>query len=280
MSRKNSAHTSEAPPAAAAADYLARAWSVLPVQFRSKHPLIAREGLQAKRPSAAQVSGWFRRWPDANVGIVTGEISNLVVVDIDLEHGGENSLGALQRHFGTLPETVEAKTGGGGRHLYFTHPGRPCRNRAGLARGIDLRGDGGYVVAPPSIHPSGAGYGWVPGHSPAELPLAPLPRWLTRIGGSRAGRSLTEWRNLVRVGVPEGQRNSTPASLAGHLLWHGVDPEIALELLMAWNRVRCRPPLSDNEAAQVVHSIVRRHRTKNGSMTEPHDTRIVDRRAS
>jgi hypothetical protein len=244
---------------AAAMDYLARGWSVLPIRPRDKRPLIAWESLQNSRPSASQAADWFRRWPDANVGIVTGEISNLIVVDIDPEHGGDVSLERLQRRFGALPITVEAETGGGGRHLYFSHPGIACRNRVGLAQGLDLRGDGGYVVAPPSMHPSGRRYMWARGHSPTELTPAALPRWLLGASSVRAGRSLAEWRQLVREGVPEGQRNSTLASLTGHLLWHGVDSEIALELMLAWNRVRCRPPLDDAEAATVVQNIIRLH---------------------
>jgi hypothetical protein len=73
------------------------------------------------------------------------------------------------------------------------------------------------------------------------------------------GRSRDEWRRLVREGVPEGQRNSTIASLTGHLLWRGIDTRVALELLLAWNRVRCRPPLDDAEVAQVVASIAQLH---------------------
>jgi hypothetical protein len=79
------------------------------------------------------------------------------------------------------------------------------------------------------------------------------------IRGPRIGRSLSDWRRLVREGVAEGRRNSTIASLTGHLLWHGVDPDVALELLLAWNRARCRPPLDDAEVAQVVASITRLH---------------------
>jgi hypothetical protein len=248
-------------PAAAAADFLARGWSVLPVRARDKRPLIAWEALQAARPSANDLNDWFQRWPDANIGIVTGEISNLVVVDIDPMHGGDHSIERLQQRFGPLPPTVESKTGGGGRHLYFAHPGNFCRNRAGLAQGIDLRGDGGYVVAPPSVHPNGQRYAWTRGHSPADISLAPLPRWLIGAGGVRVGRSLADWRRLVREGVTEGQRNSTLASLAGHLLWHGVDAAVTLELLLAWNHARCRPPLDDAEAAQVVQNIVRLHDT-------------------
>jgi hypothetical protein len=84
--------------------------------------------------------------------------------------------------------------------------------------------------------------------------------------GPRIGRSLSDWRHLVREGVAEGQRNSTIASLTGHLLWHGVDPEVALELLLAWNRMRCRPPLDDAEVAQVVASMPGYTRLKTQSM--------------
>jgi len=245
--------------AGAALRYLARGWSVLPLRGHDKRPLIRWEPLQTARPSVADVTGWYRRWPDANVGIVTGEISNLVVLDVDPKHGGDEALERLQKRFGPMPQTVEATTGGGGRHLYFAHPGVHVRNRAGLAQGIDLRGDGGYVVAPPSVHPSGQRYAWSPGRSPAEMSPAPLPRWLLRTFGVRTGRSLAEWQRLVHDGVARGQRNSTIASLTGHLLWHGIDPDVALELLLAWNRMRCRPPLDDAEAAQVVKNIVRLH---------------------
>lgn len=147
----------------AARRYLARGWSVLPLRPRDKRPLILWEHLQHERPSEQDVVEWFRRWPDANIGIVTGEISNLIVLDIDPKHGGDAALGRLEQRFGPLSATVEAVTGGDGRHLYFAHPGGLTRNRAGLAQGIDLRGDGGYIVAPPSIHPTGRPYSWIPG---------------------------------------------------------------------------------------------------------------------
>ena len=246
--------------ARAAKYYLSRRWSVLPLRPREKRPLIQWEPLQTALPSAADIDMWFERWPDANIGIVTGEISNLVVLDIDPNHGGDASLERLEQRFAPLPATIEATTGGGGRHLYFAHPGGLIRNRAGIAQGIDLRSDGGYVVAPPSIHPSGKRYAWSPGRSPEDITAAALPRWLiTATGGSRAKRTLDDWRQLTREGVSEGQRNSTLASLTGHLLWHGIDPQIALELLLAWNRTRCRPPLDDAEVARVVQSITRLH---------------------
>jgi len=247
--------------------YLARGWSLLPLRSQDKRPLVAWEPLQSSHPSAEQVADWFGRWPDANIGIVTGEISNLIVLDIDPKHGGDASLDRLERQFGQLPATIEVTTGGGGHHFYFAHPGGLIRSRTGLAQGVDLRGDGGYIVAPPSIHPSGHPYLWAVGHSPEDVALAALPRWiLLESGGIRVRRTPSDWRRLAREGVPEGQRNSSIAALTGHLLRHQVDPEVVLELLLSWNRMRCRPPLQDAEVAQVVSNIVRLHFKESSSM--------------
>jgi hypothetical protein len=233
---------------------------VIPIERRGKRPLVAWLEFQERLATPGELEAWHARWPEANVGIVTGRISGLVVVDVDAGHGGEASLAQLEAAHGPLPLTVEALSGGGGRHLYFAHPGGRVGNRVGLLPGIDLRGDGGCVVAPPSIHPNGRRYVWASERAPGVAPLASLPGWLLRdTGAKRAGRPLAHWRELVRRGVGEGERNATLASLAGHLLWHEVDPEVVLELLLAWNRARCDPPLEDAEVASVVESIARLH---------------------
>jgi hypothetical protein len=247
---------------AAALSYARAGWSVIPVKARAKAPLVKWEEFQRRRAEAAEIEAWFARWPRANVGVVTGAVSGLAVLDIDPRHGGDDSLAGWEREHGPLPRTVEAATGGGGRHLYFRAPLPAPRNRVGLAQGIDLRCEGGLVVAPPSLHPSGGRYVWREGRDPANLEVAPLPAWLERLlvgAGPRAGHPLAHWRALVRGGVAEGARNSTIASLAGHLLWHGADPGVVLELMLAWNRARCRPPLDDDEVARVVASITRLH---------------------
>jgi hypothetical protein len=246
---------------AAAHDYLARGWSVIPLLAREKRPLLPWAEFQQRPPTRQEIDAWFQRWPDANVGVVTGAGSGLVVLDIDVRHGGTQSLARLESECGSLPHTVEALTGGGGRHLYFAHPGGVVHNRVGLEPGIDVRGDGGYIVAPPSVHPSGKRYAWVAARSPGEAPLAPLPPTLLERLVARAGTGhpLAHWRQLVVEWVDEGERNNSLASLAGHLLWRGVDPVVALELLLCWNARRCRPPLADDEVAQIVDSIARLH---------------------
>lgn len=246
----------------AAHEYRRLGWSVIPIRTREKVPLVAWETYQSRRASEAEIDAWFQRHPDANIGIVTGEISNLVVLDIDPQHGGAQSLDELESRNEPLPRTVEAITGGGGRHLYFTYPPRPLRNRAGLVAGLDLRGQGGMVVAPPSIHPSGRAYAWAPGRDPAACDVAALPQWIVRLAAGPAvgrGRPMSYWRTLAKEGVAEGMRNSTIASFSGHLLWHGVDPDVVIELLLCWNRVLCRPPLEDDEVVRTVESIARLH---------------------
>ena len=247
----------------AALAYAARDWSVIPMTPREKRPLVAWREFQTRRAERREIEGWFLRWPDANIAIVTGAVSGIVVVDIDPAHGGTESLARFAAEHGTLPDTVECRTGGGGRHLYFAHPGRPTVNMAGVLPGVDLRGDGGLVVAPPSVHPSGRRYAWLPGHAPDErspAPLGPALLHLIEAPPSGAGHPTQYWIDLLRRGVGEGQRNNTMASLAGHLLWREVDPDVVLELLLCWNRVRCRPPLPDAEVAAVVRSITRLHR--------------------
>jgi hypothetical protein len=248
----------------AALDYGHLGWSVIPIEPRGKRPVLRWQVYQHRQSDATEVAEWFRRWPDANIAIVTGVTSGLVVLDLDPRHGADASLQGLEYKHGPIAETVEARTGGGGRHLYFAHPAEMLRNRVGIAPGIDLRGDGGYVVAPPSVHASGEPYRWE--RSPDVCPLAPLPDWLGEAceEQSRRGHPLPHWRGLLREGVGEGERNNTIASLAGHLLWHGVDPDVAMELLLSWNATRCRPPLEPAEVVRTVESITRLHQRGEG----------------
>ncbi len=263
MSRKPKSVTSDGVHLEAALGYRKRGWAVVPAGERAKRPIVRWQRFQHEMPAEEQIIEWYERWPKANLAVITGEVSGTVVVDVDPGHGGEESLAKMEARHGALPETVESVTGGGGRHIYFAHPGREVRNRAGLAPGIDMRGDGGCIIVPPSVHPSGKRYQWTPGHAPGQVELAPLPVWLEqpRFGGDAGhGHPLVYWRALAHEGVREGRRNSTIASFTGHLLWHGVDPDVVMELMLAWNRVRCSPPLEDEEVINTVQSIERTHK--------------------
>jgi hypothetical protein len=154
--------------------------------------------------------------------------------------------------------------------LYFEMPDTSVRNSAGkIGPGLDVRGDGGYVLAPPSIHPSGKPYAWSV-DSAASLAQAPL--WLlTKVNGGNgngnghaAATPPAVWRDLVRDGVAEGSRNDTIARLAGYLLRYRVDPIVALEMLDARNATHCRPPLEPEEVATIVDSIAARELKRRG----------------
>jgi len=261
---------SDAGPIAAAARLLARGWSPIPLVPRDKRPLLPWEPYRHRRPRPGELVAWRRRWPEANVGVVTGVVSDLVVLDVDPDKGGEASLAELEARFGPLPATLVVRTGGGGRHLWFRHPGEPVPCAVGLRPGLDVRGDGGYVVAPPSIHPSGRPYRF---EEAAAREPAPLPGWLLALlaeARPRPGHPPGFWRRLLREGLVEGERNTKLASLAGLLLRHGLEPGTVLELLQGWNLGRCRPPLPPEEVAGIVASIVRtRERARRAAAGEP-----------
>jgi hypothetical protein len=175
---------------AAAIEYADIGWHVLPLHTpgpngcscgnpacssAGKHPRTPN-GLQDATDELAILMNWWSRWPDANVGIATGEPSGIVVIDID--PGAE--IGDLCDEHGQFPETVEADTGRGGMHLIFVRS-TPVRNSAGrLAPHVDVRGDGGYIVAAPSLHASGRRYAWRLGQSPMERKPAELPEWILK----------------------------------------------------------------------------------------------------
>lgn len=128
-----------------------------------KRPLI-KEWPQLATTDPQQIEAWWSRWPEANIGVATGRPSNIWVLDVDMKSGGPDGLSTLRKleqEMGPFPDTLTAITGSGGLHLYFRYdPEAPVRSRADVLPGIDVRGDGGYVVAPPSLHVSGSRYKW------------------------------------------------------------------------------------------------------------------------
>jgi putative DNA primase/helicase len=136
----------------AALSYQQRCFSVIPIQSSEKKPLVHWEQYQRGRATESEIKVWWAMWPDANVGILTGAVSGLVVIDLDTPEAKENLKGLVPGFdFTTVPRSRTGK----GWQLFFKHPGVTIPNRAGVIPGLDVRGDGGYVVAPPSIHPNG-----------------------------------------------------------------------------------------------------------------------------
>jgi hypothetical protein len=228
---------------------------------QGKHPIesLAYHGLKDASHDPAFIDQWSASWPDMNIGIRTGEESKLIVVDLDTKNNGIDSFYSICERYGNgiMPDTWRVITGSGGMHLYFRHPGRVIPNSAGkIGPGIDVRGDGGYVVAPPSSHISGNHYRWDPANNFKTHPLADPPPWLIiqaqleRAGGNKYAPPIPDL-------VQDGTRNSTMTSLAGSMWRRNMSPDTIEFALLRENKARCVPPLPDSEIINIVRSITR-----------------------
>ncbi|NJL26397.1 MAG: DNA primase [Thermoanaerobaculia bacterium] len=230
--------------------YARELWLVLALRPRGKEPLTPH-GVKDATSGAAVIQSWWARWPDANIGLAIPP--GLVVLDID----SADALQHLHAEGLDLPATVRATTGRG-IHLWYATGAFQARNRVAIFRGVDVRAPGGYIVAPPSIHPSGAVYRWE-----VELRrsyIAPCPGWLTERltpASPSCARSSGDWHQLLTETVPEGRRNDVLTRVIGYLL-RNHNHRIAADLAYCWAKVRTSPPLPDDEIFRTIDSIAGR----------------------
>jgi Bifunctional DNA primase/polymerase, N-terminal/Primase C terminal 1 (PriCT-1) len=240
---------------AAALALAQKGMAVFPCQPRDKRPATAN-GLRDATTEPVIIKRWWRSNSDFNVAIATGTIPGIFVGDVD-GVDAEAELRKLEAAHGALPPTVEAITSRG-RHIYFRMPPKiDVRNSAGrIAPGIDIRGTGGFVVAPPSVHPSGRRYCWSvdTADAPADAPDWFLAKITAAHGKSNGSTPPSGWRALIK-GVGEGARDCSVARIAGYLLRLRVDPLVVLQLLQSWNATCCTPPLPEKDIARIVNSI-------------------------
>lgn len=170
----------------AALEFSDRGWNVFPLVPASKSFYKGLEWGKEATANKTMIRQWWNEKEERNIGIATGRRSNLVVLDIDPRHGGDESLRKLRKEHGTHPPTLTSNTGSGGRHFYYEHPGAGVKIKSAANvfgdgfPGVDVRGDGGMVIAPPSVHENGVLYEFE--HSRA--PLRPCPQWLVDQVGS------------------------------------------------------------------------------------------------
>ena len=237
----------------AAIEYAKKGFAVFPLKYRDKVPL-TRNGCKDATTDAAQIKAWWQKYPNANIGLATGSVSqNVFVIDLDIDEDcgidGYHSLEDWQREHGDFPETWTAITGRGGYHLYYRGNGK-IKNRAGIIDGVDIRGNGGYVVAPPSIHKNGRRYEWE--YSPDEFELAKADNnvmYFLNHDDHRQSASFT-MPNIVSA----GQRNQMLFRFACMMQAKGASDQSVFAATMAENESSCSPPLTEQEVRIIVSS--------------------------
>lgn len=231
--------------------YAEQGWQSFPIKERDKTPIVKWADVATTEEN--MLVGWWDTMPEANIAIACGKRSGIVVLDVDAGHGGYESLTVLFEKFGPLPTTPVSKTGSGGEHIFFKHPGIEIRNSAGkLGKGLDIRGDGGYVVAPPSVHPNGNVYEWEV--RPSETPLADMPEWMIELLREKnpQPQAKTESEEIIM-----GERNNYLTQLAGSMRRKGFTEDGIFAALQVQNRQKCSPPLADGELWQISRSVSR-----------------------
>lgn len=231
--------------------YAEQGWQSFPIKERDKTPIVKWADVATTEEN--MLVGWWDTMPEANIAIACGKRSGIIVLDVDAGHGGYESLTVLFEKYGPLPTTPVSKTGSGGEHIFFKHPGIEIRNSAGkLGKGLDIRGDGGYVVAPPSIHPNGNAYQWEV--RPSETPLADMPEWMIELLREKnpQPQAKTESEEIIM-----GERNNYLTQLAGSMRRKGFTEDGIFAALQVQNRQKCSPPLADGELWQISRSVSR-----------------------
>ena len=202
---------------------------------------------------SALIREWLNVFPDCNWAVATGPGSGVTVLDVDGDLG-RASLAAIESQHGRTPETLASSTGReSGNHLWFKYPSdREVRSSVGrIGKGLDVRGDGGYAIIPPSVHRNGRAYRWLNRMCPAEIPEWLVDR-MAKQGATAPRETLQE-----RSALFEARRNDGLTRYAGALRRRGADLADLERKLLEANARRCHPPLGDNEVLKIAASVAR-----------------------
>ena len=232
-------------------------WAVFPVEYRGKSPL-TKHGFKDACKDLKQIDAWWTDWPDAGIGLATGDASGrLIVLDFDeREEKGKHGLTRKEeweKENGPFPQTVTARTGGGGLHVVFRyHEGEHWKSEQGLFsdKSIDIRADGGYVVVAPSVHPNGKKYEWI--NAPENTPVAYIDDNVRAfIQAGRKKETISDGF-MMPESLPDGSRTESLVKLLGSLQSKGLTDEAITAAVRAENTARCDPPLTERELQREV----------------------------
>lgn len=242
--------------------YASAGMAVIPLK-KDKTPL-TDHGLKDASKDDSTITSWWSKWPEANIGIVTGQVSGgICVIDQD-EKNGEHGIEALSKwiddNFLYLDDTWESQTASGGRHTFFRST-LPVSNRIGWLDGVDVRGDGGYVVAPPSVLSDGSRYEWIMSPTDIESPVSNendpniefIVSEINRKGGSGAPLTMPEQ-------IASGGRNDMLYKFACMMQAKGAADSAILAAVREENKSKCSPPLEDDEIQKLVKSALRKEK--------------------
>jgi hypothetical protein len=247
---------------------------------QGKHPTKANWQGRATRDEV-QIRKWWAAQPKRNIGALTGAAGGIWAVDVEVRDGedGRETILELEREHGLLPDTVEAITGSGGTHLIYAYPDRDwyVPNGVKVLPGVDVRGEGGYIVIAPSIHKSGRRYSWDVDRHPDDVQLAGAPEWLLKVVGAYRMVAAVAWGtsrgagtpNVAGAEIPEGKRNRTLASLAGSMRNRGMEEDEILAALLVTNNNRCKPPLREDDVLRIAASIAKYEPDDDGATFSP-----------
>jgi len=257
-----------------AIEYSNRGWSVFPLKAKDKTPL-TQNGCKDATTNQDIIKDWWSKWPNANIGIATGQVSKgLIVIDLDIDEekglNGVDSLDEWSQENGCFPQSWQTVTGRGGNHLLFTCD-RPVKNKVNCLPGVDVRGDGGYIVAPPSIHPNGNSYEWE--WYDGDCELAPIDETLEFfLSGGYAGGIAKERFEMPET-VNKGGRNDMLFRMACSMQSKGLSDQAIRGAVEEENRTKCNPPLSDREVRQILSSALSKEKgnSNTGTYSQPAD---------
>ncbi len=233
---------------------------------QGKHPR-TRNGLKDATTDEKKIREWWRKWHDANIGLCTDDFKAL-----DVDDGGEEE---LLKH-PPLPKTVESITGSGKRHICFANPkNKRIGNKVKFLPGLDIRGEGGYIVAPPSLHKSGSRYKWKNGNIPTKDNLAVCPNWILDAIENNKKKDLKISANNGDK-IPEGERNDTLFRYACRLRDKGLTEEEIFTLVTSKNNDKCETPLDNAEIIRLIESALSYSNTNENISTPPTASTIID----
>lgn len=238
--------------------YVSKGWAVFPLSPRSKVPLWGSNGLLDATTDAEKVEAWWKENPEYNIGIATGEKSGFVVIDVDPRNGGNETLYEKVIEHGSLPDTLQFRTGGGGRHFLFRYPGYKVKS-TNIFAGLDSKGDGGYIVAPPSVHESGRIYETVT----LDSELADMPDWWAqkvKAPSEKKGvrkvipSSFSKEKYLNGDMINKGGRDEYLFTSACKMRAEGLEQDEIYTVLSEVNTIRCSPPLKEKDILRISKS--------------------------